>query len=85
MSNDFKNTLDAKAYWAERSGSYVETLDGPYHRHRMAMILALCEGFDLDGKLCLDAGCRKGRLYRCGKLRIHGDPLGSLLDRRHAL
>jgi 2-polyprenyl-3-methyl-5-hydroxy-6-metoxy-1,4-benzoquinol methylase len=52
--------ISAKDYWAERTKNYLAGLDGPYHRHRLQMVRALCEGLDLHGKNCIDFGCGEG-------------------------
>jgi SAM-dependent methyltransferase len=54
---------------AERSGSvrwrgvakrYLETIQGPYHANRLAMVQALCATVPLSGARCLDFGCGDG-------------------------
>lgn len=54
---------------AERSGSvrwrgtatrYLDTLEGPYHANRLAMVQALCADVPLAGACCLDFGCGDG-------------------------
>jgi SAM-dependent methyltransferase len=48
------------ARWRDSAASYLETFDGPYHAHRMAMVWSLLDGVPLDGARCFDFGCGHG-------------------------
>jgi len=48
------------AEWASKTKGYLNSLDGPYHKNRLAMVDALVEGIDFTGASCLDFGCGDG-------------------------
>ncbi|MCX8045014.1 MAG: methyltransferase domain-containing protein [Desulfobacterota bacterium] len=54
------DTISAVRYWSERANAYNEQIDGPYHRHRLAVIHRLLEAVALDGTFCVDFGCGDG-------------------------
>lgn len=62
--------VSADTYWRERARSYASRIDGPYHRHRLAVVDRLLAGVELAGSTCVDLGCGEGvlveRLTRSG-------------------
>jgi 2-polyprenyl-3-methyl-5-hydroxy-6-metoxy-1,4-benzoquinol methylase len=52
--------VSAGEYWRERSSAYTGGIEGPYHRHRLAMVEALVRDCDVKGSLCVDVGCGDG-------------------------
>jgi 2-polyprenyl-3-methyl-5-hydroxy-6-metoxy-1,4-benzoquinol methylase len=60
MAERVGTDIASAAYWEDETKNYIDALHGPYHRHRLAMIEALCEGYDFHGSKCLDVGCGEG-------------------------
>jgi 2-polyprenyl-3-methyl-5-hydroxy-6-metoxy-1,4-benzoquinol methylase len=60
MNNKIGVDVIASDYWAEQAQSYIDSLDGPYHRHRLEMVRALMGELRLQGVMCLDFGCGEG-------------------------
>lgn len=62
--------LSAETYWRERASEYASRIEGPYHRHRLAVVDRLLAGVELAGSTCVDLGCGEGvlleRLARSG-------------------
>jgi len=52
--------MDSATYWSQKADSYIEGIDGPYHRHRLSVIKALIGDVDMEGRVCLDFGCGEG-------------------------
>lgn len=52
--------ITAKRHWENVTAGYIDTLDGPYHRHRLAMIRQLTGDSVTPGARCLDFGCGDG-------------------------
>ena len=52
--------VPASRHWAEQTAGYIGALDGPYHRHRLAMIQRVAGNVVQPGSACLDFGCGDG-------------------------
>lgn len=52
--------MSGKEYWEERSASYIQGIEGSYHRNRLRMVEALLRSQTFQGKACLDFGCGDG-------------------------
>ncbi len=60
MTEKIGTDIPAKSYWKEKTERYLASLNGPYHRHRLAMVKHLLRETSLAGAACLDFGCGEG-------------------------
>src|SRR6187402_3347552 len=56
--------MNWRDYWKEKSAGYIEGLEGPYHRNRLQMVLALMGESPIAGKALVDFGCGDGVFAR---------------------
>lgn len=60
--HEITSPADAARYWGDAGKSYRNSIDSPYHRHRLAVIDALLAPLRLESSACLDFGCGDGLL-----------------------
>lgn len=54
--------VDAATYWRGRASDYENEFGGPYHAHRLEVVLRMLDTIEVAGRFCVDVGCGEGVL-----------------------